>query len=339
MSLIFVCSMASLGLSQTTEFTYQRKLTDSGTPQATYQMEFKLFGSLSGADQIGGAITNPNVPVNQGVFTVNLDFGASAFPGADRYLQISVRRSAGESFVTLNPRQQITSSPYSIRTLSAAQADVALDANKLGGVDANQYVTTSSVGNAFIKNSTTQQTGANFNIDGNGIVGNSLGVGTLVPESGYRLDVSGAGVFRTGNGRINFGSPSGETGMAIISNSPNNRADVRFDGFTLKLNAGLNSTAPCCGIAINTAGNVGIGTTTPSLLNGGTGRLVSISDSFNPGLALTNTGSGGRQFFLYSAGGSGSFRYSMPRAILTDLLLITAATSASGHRHPRIASA
>src|SRR5215210_4117907 len=95
--LIFVCLTASASLAQTTVFTYQGKLTDSGTPQTIYQMEFKLFGSLSGADQIGGAITNPNVAVNQGVFTVNLDFGEPAFSGADRYLQISVRRSAGES--------------------------------------------------------------------------------------------------------------------------------------------------------------------------------------------------------------------------------------------------
>jgi hypothetical protein len=59
-------------------------------------------------------------------------------------------------------------------------------------------------------------------------------------------------------------------------------------------------------------GNVGIGTTNPVLLSGGSGRLLSISDRLNPGVALTNTGAGGNQFFLYSfAGGSigsGSFR-------------------------------
>ena len=171
----FVYLTAIAAFAQTTVFTYQGKLTDNGTSQVIYQMEFRLFGSPGGNDQIGGTITNPNVSVNQGVFTVNLDFdlGAAAFPGADRYLQISVRRNSGESFVTLNPRQQITSSPYSIRTLSAAQADVALDANKLGGVDASEYVTTSSVGNSFIKNATTQQT-ANFNISGNGTLGGTL---------------------------------------------------------------------------------------------------------------------------------------------------------------------
>lgn len=132
-SLIFLCLTTSAAFGQTTVFDYQGRLSDSGASQSTYQMEFRLFGSLGGADQIGGAISNPNVAVTNGVFSVNLDFGAPAFPGADRFLQISVRRNTSESFITLNPRQQITSSPYSIRTLSAAQAD-ALSGNCVGCV-------------------------------------------------------------------------------------------------------------------------------------------------------------------------------------------------------------
>lgn len=213
--LIVVGLTVATAFAQTTTFTYQGKLTDSGTPQTIYQMEFKLFASVDGSDQIGSTITNNNVAVNGGVFTVNLDFGAPAFPGADRYLQISVRRSAAESFVTLNPRQQIASSPYSIRTLSAAQADIALDANKLGGVDASQYVTISTVGNSFIKNATTTQT-ADFNVSGNGIVGNTLGIGTT-PIAGVRLDVNGAARMTAGGsgGVVNFGAPNGESGMSI----------------------------------------------------------------------------------------------------------------------------
>lgn len=82
--------------AQTTVFNYQGKLTDSGAAQSIYQMEFRLFGSPGGADQIGDTISNPNVAVNQSVFAVSLDFGAAAFDGADRYLQISVRRNADE---------------------------------------------------------------------------------------------------------------------------------------------------------------------------------------------------------------------------------------------------
>jgi len=49
--------------AQTTVFTYQGKLTDTGTPQAIYQMEFRLFGSAGGADQIGATFSNASVSV------------------------------------------------------------------------------------------------------------------------------------------------------------------------------------------------------------------------------------------------------------------------------------
>ena len=260
--------------AQTTGFNYQGKLTDTGTPQSSYQMRFELYDALTGGNQIGATITNSAVTVDQGVFTVQLDFGANVFTGANRFLEIAVRHNVSENYTVLSPRQQINSSPYAIRTLSAAQADVALDANKLGGIDANQYVTTTSVGSSFIKNATTQQTG-NFNINGIGIVGDSLGIGTT-PNSGYKFDTVGNARFRTAIGaEITFASPNGESGMSTNFNF--GRADVRFDGTTLKLVAGpVGSVPPSTnGIAITTSGDVGIGTVTPtsklSVFNGNTG--------------------------------------------------------------------
>ncbi len=172
LSAVLILNLAAF--AQTTTFTYQGKLMDTGNPPTgTYQMEFSLYDAVAGGTQIGATIPNNSVAVAQGIFSVRLDFGAEGFTGADRYLQISVRRNAGESFVTLNPRQQITSSPYSIRTLSAAQADLALDSEKLGGIDASEYVNASTVNSTFVRNSTTQQT-ANFNVSGNGTVGGIL---------------------------------------------------------------------------------------------------------------------------------------------------------------------
>jgi hypothetical protein len=52
---------------------------------------------------------------------------------------------------------------------------------------------------------------------------------------------------------------------------------------------------------ITSAGNVGFGTTNPLLQTGATNRMVEIQGSMNPGLALTATSVGGRQYFLYSA--------------------------------------
>jgi hypothetical protein len=97
-------------------------------------------------------------------------------------------------------------------------------------------------------------------------LGGNIGIGTANPLSDYRLDVNGSMHLTTGPSReIFFGSPSTETGLSIIRES--RRADIRFDGSTLKLVArGLEGSGPPSnesGVAITTTGNVGIGTTTP----------------------------------------------------------------------------
>jgi hypothetical protein len=49
-------------------------------------------------NQIGQTQTISNVPISAGVFTVTLDFGANAFTGASRFLEISMRPSGGAVF-------------------------------------------------------------------------------------------------------------------------------------------------------------------------------------------------------------------------------------------------
>ena len=65
-------------------------------------------------------------------------------------------------------------------------------------------------------------------------------------------------------GSVTYGTPNGENGMSIIR--AGNRADVRFEGSTLKMVVGPVGGPPAStrGIAVTTAGNVGIGTTNPS---------------------------------------------------------------------------
>src|SRR5258708_39231055 len=118
-------------------------------------MQLKRFDAVSGGTQIGSTIPDVPVTASAGIFSVKLDFGSIALSGADRWLEIAIRHNSGESYTTLSPREQIASSPYSVRTLSTAQADVALDSNKLGGGDASQYVTTTNAATNFIRNSTT----------------------------------------------------------------------------------------------------------------------------------------------------------------------------------------
>ncbi len=124
-----VLCLSTAAFAQTTAFVYQGKLTDNNlSPSGSYDLTFTLWDDPTAGNQIG-SLARPAVPVSAGVFSVNLDFGAAAFSGANRYLEIAVRQSGGGSFTTLSPRQQMTSAPYSIRSLSAANADVAATAN------------------------------------------------------------------------------------------------------------------------------------------------------------------------------------------------------------------
>src|SRR6266581_2312156 len=177
--------LATNASAQTTAFTYQGRLTDGGTPaNGNYDLQFTLWDSASGGSQIGSTQALPAVQVSSGVFTVTLDFGANAFPGANRFLEISARHPSDPSYATLSPRQPITSTPYAVRSGNARLADTATNASQLGGVGASQYVQTSdsrlsdsrapSAGSSnYIQNTANPQS-ATFNISGNGTVGGIL---------------------------------------------------------------------------------------------------------------------------------------------------------------------
>src|SRR5207248_6265613 len=114
--------------AQGTTFTYQGRLQDAGTnANGSYDFQFTLWDASSAGTQepqpTPVTVTRTSVAVTNGAFTVQLDFGASAFPGPSRFLETSVRLTGSGSFTLLSPRQPITSTPYAIRTLSAATAD------------------------------------------------------------------------------------------------------------------------------------------------------------------------------------------------------------------------
>src|SRR5262245_29594446 len=67
--------------AQTTAFTYQGKLSDSGNPATgNYDLTFKLFdtATVGSGTQQGTSLSLTNVAVSNGIFTVQLDFGACA---------------------------------------------------------------------------------------------------------------------------------------------------------------------------------------------------------------------------------------------------------------------
>lgn len=217
--LIVLFSFAAIVKAQTTAFNYQGKLTDAGgTAKGNYQMQFKLFDALSGGAQISATITDVPVTANQGNFSVKLDFDANALSGANRWLEIDVRRNSSESYTTLALREQIASSPYAVRALSAQQADVALDSQKLSGTNASEYVTNATLTTNFIRNQRTQQASSNFNISGNGTIGGSLNANGAFPN----------GLFLS-NGSANLrGTVVGPEALVITQGNDGNNVPCDF---------------------------------------------------------------------------------------------------------------
>ncbi len=112
-ALVLICR-ASYLFGQTTAFTYQGSLNDGGNPaNGSYDFQFVLYDSSTNGSQQGPILTNAATAVSNGLFTVNLDFG-NEFPGAGRWLEISVGTNGTGNFITLNPRQPVTATPYAI---------------------------------------------------------------------------------------------------------------------------------------------------------------------------------------------------------------------------------
>jgi hypothetical protein len=216
---IALCA-AGPALAQTSAFTYQGRLVDAGTPaDGTFQFQFRLFDTpAAGAGTpIGPVLTGLVVPVSGGLFTVTLDFGGGSFDGGARYLETGVRPNGGAGpYVILAPRQPITSTPYTVRSGSAAAAD---DAARLGGVAASQYVVTTDPrltdarpptpgSTSYVQNGTSPQASASFNVSGDGTAGGTLSASVV--DAALRFDIGGTRVLGTaGSSNLFVGTAAG----------------------------------------------------------------------------------------------------------------------------------
>jgi hypothetical protein len=134
LSLLAFDGHVSTALGQdATAFSYQGLLVHGGTnANGTNGMIFTLYSAASGGTAVGSPITN-SVAVSNGLFTVSLDFGAGAFNGGGRWLDIAV--SNGVTNVDLSPRAQVLPTPYATYAAAAGTAITATTAtNVVGGI-------------------------------------------------------------------------------------------------------------------------------------------------------------------------------------------------------------
>jgi hypothetical protein len=204
-AILLLAQLASFSASaQTSTFTYQGKLSDSGAPaNGIYDVQFKIFDTATvgtGAQQ-GPTITNSAVTVTAGVFTVQLDFGAAVFSGLPRFLELGVRLAGDlNTYNVLAPRQPVTSTPYAVRSLNSSVADVlssscvgCVTSSQIGSVSGSVVSGTIPVAsvpagsNSYLQNTTSPQAAANFNISGDGTAGGSLSANAVNATTQYNI--------------------------------------------------------------------------------------------------------------------------------------------------------
>jgi len=210
-----------------TEFTYQGRLTDGGTPaNGTYDFEFILFDALSDGNQVGSPVMKDNVTVTDGLFTVQLNFG-DVFDGTALYLQIGVRSGASiGAYTTLTPRQALTAAPYARYAAKAPWSGLTnVPAGFADGVDDGTYqnvVIVAKSGGDFTSIQAALDSISDASDSNHYLVWVAPGVYTERVTMKPYVDIEGAGELAT---KITFtGSTSGSTGTVVGANN----AELRF---------------------------------------------------------------------------------------------------------------
>jgi len=293
--------------AQSSSFTYQGRLTDGGTAaNGNYDLQFALWDSASGGSQVGSTLTVSSVAVSNGVFAVTLDFGANSFPGAGRFLEISARTIGAGSLTLLTPRQQVTSTPYAVRSTSSASADnatnatnatTATNATQLGGIAAGQYVQTNdsrltdprspTAGSAnYIQNTSGAQT-ASFNISGNGTVAGTLS-GNVV-NAAAQYNIGGNRVFAVSGNVANFLNSNTFAGInAGVATTPVSTGEGNFNSFF--------------GFTAGTANTTGLSNSFFGTVAGNNNTSGSSNSFFGEAAGFTNTTGRMNSFFGSAAG-------------------------------------
>lgn len=293
------------GHAQSTAFTYHGVLSFNRSPvTGLYDMQFTIFGTDIGGAAVAGPLPKNAVPVTNGLFTARMDFLTGIFTGPARWIEISVRPAGGGAFQTLSPRQELTSSPYSIRSLTAADVANGAVVKSLNTLKDNvtlaagANVTIAPNGNTL----TISSTGAGSNIwslSGANTYynGGNVGIGTTTPN--HRLRISGGAPWTTDfwSGALELDNASA---IGWRANSSGNRFGLGqthggLHFFATGSDPGMTGNPANYLMTFNDAGNVGVGTVNPIR------KLHVEGDQFLSGSAYF--GERGRQMFnLFGTG-------------------------------------
>ncbi|NTU64823.1 MAG: hypothetical protein HGB05_15850, partial [Chloroflexi bacterium] len=117
-------------------FTYQGRLIKNGQPISDVcALSFSLWDASSGGSFLNSNTFN-TVPISNGLFTVQIDYGSNTFNGDERWIETAVKCTGDANYITLSPRTKLTAAPYAIYSLNSW----ALNGN--GGTGGNGFIGT-----------------------------------------------------------------------------------------------------------------------------------------------------------------------------------------------------
>lgn len=121
----FIAAGPSLAVG--TSLSFQGTLEDAGQPaNGLYDLQFQV--KTTGGTNVGPLLTLEDQQVTNGVFTVQLDFGAGVFTGSDRRIALFVRAgSSAGGYTQLLPDLPVSVAPYAQVAATAEIADIAYD--------------------------------------------------------------------------------------------------------------------------------------------------------------------------------------------------------------------
>ncbi len=279
-------------------FTYQGRLTDGAAPaNGTYDLSFHLWRhptSTDVLDHVAGPICVDDVNVTDGLFSVDLDFGAASFNAEARWLSIGVRPDSTPGncatpagYAGLSPRQRLAPAPFSIATRG-----VSVDGTGNVGIGTDspfRRLHLSGEGGSSINGIrlTHPVEGSNWDLVIGGPANSFAGGFALADEGAARVVVNSTGNVGIGTTntptRLTVQTPPGSYGISHQDGTVQLSTYVAGTGgwFGTRSNNPLHfyTNDSASRMMIATDGNVGIGTSTP-------GFPLTFTNSFGDKISL-----------------------------------------------------